>query len=63
MNAKQVVVTFEEDGSMKIDAKGFSGPACEKATRYLEEALGAVSKRTKKPDYNTHQAQQAKAGQ
>jgi hypothetical protein len=31
---------------------GFKGSSCEKATRYIEEALGAVWHRVKKPEYS-----------
>jgi hypothetical protein len=34
-----------------IDAVGFKGPDCEKATRFLEEALGVVGQKIKKPEY------------
>ena len=59
---KQVIeVTVSPSGEISIDAVGFAGADCEKATRYLEEALGAVTDRTKKPEY--HQCQQAKSQQ
>ena len=31
---------------------GFKGADCEKATRFLEEALGAIKGRGKKPEYH-----------
>jgi hypothetical protein len=31
---------------------GFKGPDCEKATAFLEEALGVVGQKTKKPEYH-----------
>jgi hypothetical protein len=31
---------------------GFRGPDCEKATAFLEEALGVVGKKIKKPEYH-----------
>jgi hypothetical protein len=31
---------------------GFKGPDCEQATKFLEEALGVVSKKVKKPEYH-----------
>jgi hypothetical protein len=37
---------------IQIDAVGFKGPDCEQATRFLEEALGAVGKKIKKPEYH-----------
>ena len=38
-------------GEIQIDAVGFKGPDCEKATRFLEEALGVVGQKSKKPEY------------
>lgn len=48
-------------GDIRIDAVGFKGADCEKATRYLEEALGVVGNRVKKPEY--HQTRNAKSQQ
>ena len=41
-------------GDISIDAVGFKGPDCEKATAFLEEALGVVGKKVKKPEYRQH---------
>ena len=46
----EVIVGF--DGSLKIDAVGFQGADCEKATAFLEDALGQVNDRQRKPEYN-----------
>jgi hypothetical protein len=53
-----IEITIAQTGEIKIDAIGFHGTDCEKATRYLEEALGAVGTKVKKPEY--HQRQQHK---
>ena len=47
-------------GEIQIDAVGFKGSDCEKATVFLEEALGVVGQKVKKPEYHqqgtrTHQ--------
>ena len=39
-------------GEIQIDAVGFKGPDCEKATKFLEEALGVVGKKVKKSEYH-----------
>ena len=52
MNGKTIEVIVAPDGSFKIDAVGFQGADCEKATRFLEEALGQVAARQRKPEYN-----------
>ena len=48
---KTIEVIVQTDGTLQIDAVGFSGPDCEKATRFLEEALGKTSGKTKKPEH------------
>jgi len=45
-------------GELKIEALGFTGADCEKATKYLEQALGVVKAKQKKPEY--HQCQHGK---
>ena len=39
-------------GEIQIDAVGFKGPDCEKATVFVEEALGVVGKKIKKPEFH-----------
>ena len=57
MNRKRTIeVVVSPQGQVQIDAVGFKGPDCELATRFLEEALGAVAKKTKKPEF--HQSAQ-----
>jgi hypothetical protein len=51
-----VEVTVEATGSIKIDAIGFKGSDCEQATRYLEEALGAIGTKRRKPEYHQRRA-------
>lgn len=59
---KQIVVTIPLDGDLSIEALGFKGDACAKATAALEKALGTPGNRTKKPEYYQQNAQQQKAG-
>jgi len=49
--AKEITVDVDSDGSVSIDANGFSGADCEEATRFLEEALGKEQIRKRKPEY------------
>lgn len=57
MNAavKQVVITFNVDGTSTIDAQGFMGVGCASATAAVEIALGGTdaSNRSdkRKPEY------------
>jgi hypothetical protein len=49
---RSIEVTVSPAGVIQIDAQGFQGVDCEAATRFLEEALGAIGTRTKKPEYH-----------
>ena len=61
--AKTIEVIVNIDGGIKIDAVGFKGADCEKATAFLEKALGSVKGKTKKPEYHQRvQAQQRLGG-
>ena len=53
---KTIEVIVQTDGTLKIDAVGFTGPDCEKATRFLEIALA------KKPEYYRQVRQQQRVG-
>ena len=49
--AREIVVIVAADGSVKVDAVGFAGPDCERATKALREALGVVTEHKRKSDY------------
>lgn len=48
---KHVIIEVLPDGSVNVEAKEFKGVECEKATKALEEALGAAGPRKKKPEW------------
>ena len=48
---KTIEVIVGTAGDIKIDALGFSGADCEKATHFLEQALGVTQATRKKPEY------------
>jgi Protein of unknown function (DUF2997) len=50
MNNKTIEIIIGTTGEIQIDAVGFKGPDCEKATQFLEEALGVVRQKRKKPE-------------
>jgi len=57
---RTIEIIIGPGGELQIDAVGFKGPDCEQATKFLEEALGVVGQKTKKPEYHqqarkTHQ--------
>ncbi len=61
--AKTIEVIVNIGGEIKIDAVGFKGADCEKATAFLEKALGTVKGRQKKPEFHQRvQAQQRLGG-
>ena len=51
--AKQVVIDITPAGSVKVEAQGFNGVGCDKATEMIEIAIGGAGakKKTKKPEY------------
>lgn len=50
---RQIVIDITPAGSVKIDAQGFNGQGCEKATQAIEVAINgeAVAGKKKKPEY------------
>jgi hypothetical protein len=60
---KQILIEVSATGEVKIEAAGFKGQACEKATEAIEKALGVAGKRTRKPDYCQGNTQTQKVGQ
>ncbi len=61
--AKTIEVIVNTGGEIKIDAVGFKGADCEKATAFLEQALGQVKARRKKPEYHRQVQAQQRLGQ
>ena len=59
---KTIEVIVQPDGTLKIDAVGFSGPDCEKATAFLEEALGTVAEKQKKREFHQQAKRQQQVG-
>jgi len=49
---RTIEVSVAADGSISIEAVAFQGGDCEQATRFLEEALGVVSSKARKPEYH-----------
>jgi len=50
--SKSIEIEISPTGDIKIDAVGFKGTDCDKATKFLEEALGVVGQKQKKPEYH-----------
>ena len=51
---RTIEIIIGTTGEIHIDAVGFKGPDCEKATKFLEEALGVVGQKVKKPEFHQH---------
>jgi len=47
-----IEIIIAPTGEITIDAVGFKGADCEKATKFLEQALGVIGGRTRKADYH-----------
>jgi hypothetical protein len=62
MSGKSIEVIVQPDGSLKIDAVGFQGADCEKATEFLEKALGQTRSKQKKPEYHRRVRTQQQVG-
>lgn len=48
---KTITIEITPKGEVSIEATGFKGNACEKATREIEKALGEVKSAKKKPEW------------
>ena len=46
-----VTVLIDKKAGVSVEVDGVKGGKCTDVTKQLEEALGTVSKRDKKPDY------------
>jgi hypothetical protein len=59
---RTIEIIIGPSGEIKIDAIGFKGADCEKATAFLEKALGVVGAKSKKPEFHQRTQQQQKVG-
>lgn len=61
--SKTIEVIIGPQGEIKIEAQCFQGADCEKATKFLEDALGKPSDRSRKPEYYRAEHGKVRAGQ
>ena len=59
---KHIIVDVAPDGSVTIEAMNFKGAECEKATRFLDEALGKVKDKKRTGDFYKKVEQKTQAG-
>lgn len=50
---KSIEIVIGPTGDIRVEALGFQGPDCEKATRFIEQALGNIQHRHKKPEFHS----------
>jgi len=63
MNKERIEIECNEDGTIKIEAIGFTGNACEKATAAIEKALGGKETgRARKPEFYKKETKQINQG-
>lgn len=60
---RTIEIVVSPVGEIQIDSVGFHGSDCERATKFLEEALGLVAKKQRKPEYHQRQQKQQRIGQ
>jgi len=60
--AKTITVTVDLEGKAKIEANGFVGKACAKATAEVIAALGGDQDETRKPEWRKDVKQSQQAG-
>ena len=48
---KKIVVTIDREGKTSVEAVGFKGKGCVKATEVIAKILGRESSRQKKAEY------------
>jgi hypothetical protein len=58
---KTIEITVRPDGQTSVETKGFSGPSCRDASRFLEEALGRRTDEQLTADF--HQSQSVQQSQ
>ena len=61
---KTIEIIINASGELTISASGFSGSDCEKATAFLEQALGQLTLKQRKPEFyqRNQRTRQQKAG-
>lgn len=55
---QEIVIDIAPNGDVTIEGKGIEGPDCKALTRELEQALGATTRSTVKPEYHRARTQQ-----
>lgn len=48
----KIEIVIGPNGQTSVETKGFTGPACREASRFLEQALGPAKSETLKPEFH-----------
>lgn len=59
---KSIEVKVDQDGVLTVEAVGYKGASCAKATEALEQALGLTKSMKKKPEYQRSVAEHQATG-
>ena len=57
---KTIDILINQQGQLTINAMGYQGADCEKATAFLEEALGSLTQKQRKPEWHRTVQRQSK---
>ncbi len=49
---RSIEILISPDGQLTIDAISFKGADCDRATKFLEQALGLTAEKRRKPEYH-----------
>jgi hypothetical protein len=52
---KTIEIVVDPKGGIRIQTKGFSGPECREASRFVEQALGVKRAETLTPEFYQEQ--------
>jgi hypothetical protein len=53
---KTIEITVSPKGETKVETRGFTGPECREASRFVEQALGRTTAEQLAPEYRQGQA-------
>lgn len=60
MAKEEIILRLKADGSRELEANGFIGKACERATAKMTKELGKKSAEKRKPVYNQQETDKSK---
>ncbi len=58
MTTKTIEITIQPDGATSVRTKGFTGPSCREASRFIEDSLGKRTDEVLTTEYHRSEASQ-----